>query len=183
MRRNIILLFLSISGLFAHAQTIGVKTNLLYDVTTTLNLGVEFALSSKVTFDLSANYNPWDFSENRQLKHWMVQPEARYWLCEKFNGHFFGFHAHAGEFNMGGIKLLGMEKHRYEGFAFGAGVSYGYQWILNNRWNIEASLGFGYMNLDYDKYHCEKCGEKIGEMTKHFIGPTKAAISLIYIIK
>lgn len=183
MRRSFIFLCLSISFLCVHAQTIGVKTNLLYDATTSLNLGVELALSPKVTFDLSGNYNPWNFSEDKKLKHWMVQPEVRYWLCEKFNGHFFGFYAHAGEFNMGGVKLLGMEDYRYEGFAFGGGVSYGYQWILSKRWSLEASLGLGYTNLDYDKFYCGKCGDKIGEETKHFVGPTKAAISLIYIIK
>lgn len=182
MRRSFILLCLSISFLCMRAQTIGVKTNLLYDATTTFNLGVEFALSPKVTLDLSGNYNPWTFSENKKLKHWLAQPEVRYWLCEKFNGHFFGLHALAGEFNMGGIKLFGMEDYRYEGFAYGAGLSYGYQWIINRRWSLEASLGLGYVYLDYDKFNCEKCGEKIGESTKHFVGPTKAAISLIYII-
>lgn len=184
MRRSFILLYLSVSSiLFVHAQNIGVKTNLLYDATTTMNLGVEFALSPKVTIDLSGNYNPWEFGDNKKLKHWMVQPEVRYWLCEKFNGHFLGFHVHGGEFNMGGIKQLGMEKYRYEGYAAGGGVSYGYQWILGKRWSIEASLGIGYTYLDYDKFLCEKCGDKIGEETKHFVGPTKAAISLIYIIK
>lgn len=183
MRRSFILLCLSISFLCVHAQTIGVKTNLLYDATTSLNLGGELALSPKVTLDLSGNYNFWTFSEDKKLKHWMIQPEVRYWLCEKFNGHFLGFHTHVGEFNMGGVKLFGMEKYRYEGFAFGAGVSYGYQWILNERWSVEASLGLGYTNLQYDKFYCGKCGDKIGEETKHFVGPTKAAISLIYIIK
>lgn len=184
MRRSFFLLYLSISSLlFVHAQHVGVKTNLLYDATTTMNLGVEFALSPKVTFDLSGNYNPWTFSENKKLKHWLVQPEFRYWFCEKFNGHFLGIHAHGGEFNMGGIKLLGMEDYRYEGYAVGGGLSYGYQWILSKRWSLEASLGFGYTYLDYDKFYCEECGDKIGEETKHFVGPTKAAVSLIYIIK
>jgi len=184
MRRSFILLYLSISSfLFAHAQIIGVKTNLLYDATTTMNLGLEIALSPKVTIDLSGNYNPWEFSENKKLKHWMAQPEVRYWLCEKFNGHFFGIHAHGGEFNMGNIELLNMEKYRYEGLFYGGGISYGYQWILSKRWSLEASLGFGYTYLDYDKFYCEKCGDKIGEETRHFIGPTKASVSLIYIIK
>lgn len=184
MRRSFILLYLSISSfLFIHAQSIGVKTNLLYDVTTTMNLGVEFALSPKITVDLSGNYNPWEFSDNKKLKHWMIQPEVRYWLCEKFNGHFFGAHLHGGEFNMGGVKLFGLDKYRYEGTAIGGGFSYGYQWLLNNRWSLEASFGLGYTHLDYDKFYCGKCAEKLGEKTKHFVGPTKASVSLIYIIK
>lgn len=107
------------------------------------------------------------------MKHWLVQPEARYWLCEKFNGHFFGIHAHGGQYNWGGMlpwgfkdgKMFGIEsrqmsEHRFQGWLAGAGISYGYQWILSNRWSLEASLGVGYAYLDYGKYKCEKCGEK-----------------------
>ena len=35
----------------------------------------------------------------------MVQPELRYWLCDKFNGHFFGFHLMGGAYNTTGIDL------------------------------------------------------------------------------
>lgn len=41
-----------------HAQEVAIKSNLLYDATTTLNLGVEMGLSAKSTLDISANYNP-----------------------------------------------------------------------------------------------------------------------------
>ena len=64
----------------AFAQKVGIKTNLLYDATTTMNLGIEFGLAPKWTLDISGNYNPWTFSENRKMKHWLIQPEARYWL-------------------------------------------------------------------------------------------------------
>lgn len=180
----------------AQAQKAAVKTNLLYDATSTLNLGFEFGLSKKWTLDVSGNYNPWTFSANRKMKHWLVQPEARYWLCEKFNGHFFGIHAHGGQYNWGGMlpwgfkngKMFGIEsrqmsEHRFQGWLAGAGISYGYQWILSNRWSLEASLGVGYAYLDYGKYKCEKCGEKIKDEHRNYFGPTKAAISIIYIIK
>lgn len=67
----------------ASAQKAAIKTNLLYDATTTFNLGAEFALSPKWTLDVSGNYNPWTFSNNKKWKHWLVQPEARYWFCNK----------------------------------------------------------------------------------------------------
>lgn len=152
-------------------------------MTTTLNLGLEIGLAPKWTLELPVNYNPWEFSKNRKLKHWLVQPEFRYWFCEKFNGHFLGFHGIAGGYNIGGIKIGSLEDHRYEGNMYGAGISYGYQWILNKRWSIEATLGIGYVYLDYDKFPCEQCGKKIGNYTKNYFGPTKAGISLIYIIR
>ena len=48
---------------------------------------------------------------------------------------------------------------------------------------IEANLGIGYARLHYDKYKCQKCGEKIGTESRNYFGPTKAGISLIYYLK
>lgn len=195
MLKKLMLVVLVSIGMPAFAQKAGIKTNLLYDATSTMNLGVEFGLSQKWTFDILGNYNPWDF-DGRKMKHWLVQPEVRYWLCEKFNGHFFGLHTHGGQYNFGGMlpwgfsngKMFGIEnknilKYRYQGWLVGAGISYGYQWILGNRWNLEASLGIGYAYMDYDKYPCGNCGEKLESGHRNYFGPTKAAVSIIYIIK
>lgn len=69
------------------------------------NLGVEVGLSKKLTVDIPFYYNPWKYSDNKMLKLVMVQPELRYWLCDKFNGHFFGFHLMGGAYNTTGIDL------------------------------------------------------------------------------
>ena len=72
------LLYLLVAGLFLfivtplHAQRWGVKTNVLYDATSTINLGVEVGLAPKWTLDVSGNYNPWTFSDYKKLKHWML---------------------------------------------------------------------------------------------------------------
>ena len=47
------------------AQKFAIKSNLLYDATATINLGIEAGLSEKFTFDLSANYNPFQFADNK----------------------------------------------------------------------------------------------------------------------
>lgn len=57
---------------------VGIKTNLLYDATSTLNLGVEFRTGRRTSFDMSANWNPFSFSDNRKWKHLLIQPEFRY---------------------------------------------------------------------------------------------------------
>ncbi|MDD2594285.1 MAG: DUF3575 domain-containing protein [Bacteroidales bacterium] len=183
------------SGVFA--QKVGVKSNILYDATTTINLGVEIGLAPKWTLDISGNYNPWTFTDNHKMKHWLVQPEVRYWTCQRFSGHFVGVHGHGGVYNVGGMlpwgfksgKMFGVIEnedimnHRYEGWLAGAGVSYGYHWVLGSRYGLEASVGAGYAYLSYDKYRCEKCGEKLSSGSKHYLGPTKAAITLIILIK
>ena len=84
-------------GWSAHAQKVAVKTNLLYGAgTLTPNLGVEFGLGKRTTLDISGGYNPWNrqgtATDNKKWVHNIVQPEFRYWLCQRFNGHFFGVH-------------------------------------------------------------------------------------------
>ena len=79
-------------GWGAKAQTVAVKSNILYDATATVNLGAEVAFNRHWSLDISGNYNGWDVASDKSWKHWMVQPEARYWLHEKFNGHYFGVH-------------------------------------------------------------------------------------------
>ena len=187
MKKALVLLAFSLLSFAAYSQVVGIKSNLLYDATTSMNLGVEVALAPKLTLDISGNYNPWEFN-NKQFKHWLVQPELRYWLCEKFNGSFFGIHAHYAEFNAKGIKLPfdlypGLKDHRYQGKLYGAGVSYVYHWILKKRWSMEATVGVGYARVDYDRYNCQDCGTKLNSGHKNYFGPTKLGLSLIYIIK
>ncbi len=171
------------------AQDIAVKTNLLYWGTTTPNLSPEFGLGRKTTLELTGAYNPWTLNkaDNRKMKHWMVMPEFRYWLCERFNGHFFGLHSGYAFYNISGVRVPFEPKHtkdhRYQGWATGAGIAYGYSWILSPRWNMEATVGVGYIYTRYDKYECATCGKFKGSQDKHYFGPTKAAVSIIYNIK
>lgn len=173
-----------------HAQSVGIKTNAAHwAMMATPNIGIEMSLNRKYTLDVEAGYNPFTFNDNKKFKHWIVMPELRYWTCESFNGHFFGVHALASEFNVGGIdipigRLKDIKDHRYEGYAFGGGISYGYQWPIAKRLNLELSIGAGYAYLLYDKYKCEKCGDKIeSDVKDNYFGITKAAVSLIYFIK
>lgn len=173
------------------AQQVAVKSNLLYDATSTINLGLELGLSPKWTLDVSGNYNPWTFSDNRKWKHWMVQPEARYWFCNRLMGGFLAAHLLGGQLNFGNwdtdFKLLGtdfsvLKDHRVEGWFVGAGVGYGYAWPLGKHWNLEAELGVGYAYLRYDKFRCARCGEKMeGGRSHNYFGPTKAALNLVYV--
>ena len=69
------------STICLHAQKIGIKNNLLYDATTTLNLGVELGISKKTTAQLFYGFNPWKFHTSAnagiQLRHWVVVPVFR----------------------------------------------------------------------------------------------------------
>jgi len=171
---------------YTHAGVVAIKSNLLYDATTTLNLGAEFRLSNHLTFDLPFNYNPWTFSDNKKIKHWLVQPELRYWVNESFKGSFWGLHVHGGQFNTAKI----IDSYRYEGWLAGAGISYGYRWNFSNHWGMEATIGAGYAYIDYTKYTaegtspdgCKTCGQKLSSDNVNYWGITKAGLSLIYTI-
>ncbi|MDR0334123.1 MAG: DUF3575 domain-containing protein [Dysgonamonadaceae bacterium] len=161
----------------------GIKTNLLYDATATFNLAVEFRTGEKTSLEIPFNYNPFTFSNNRKWKHFLVQPEFRYWTRETFDGHFFGLHGHYAIYNVGNLpKPFSpyMQKHRFQGWLAGAGVSYGHRWNFNHRWAMEATVGVGYAYLSYDKFDCGKCGEFLSSHTKNYFGPTKVGLSLIY---
>ena len=172
----------------ASAQQVAVKTNLLYDATTTPNIGAEVGIGKKHTMQLYYGLNPWEFSGDnggKYFKHWLLEPEYRYWFCHRFQGSFVGIHGLGGEFNAANVKLpFGIEKglrdHRYEGWYIGGGLTYGYQWVLSRHWNFEASLGVGVIYADYQKYECGECGRKVGDDDTFYVGPTKAVLSLIY---
>jgi hypothetical protein len=260
MKKIALLLFLVllVTDMKLSAQDMALKTNILYDATTTIHLGYEVALNHKTTLDLWVNYNPWilghkwvgiegegsNFVKRRDtgLKHLMIQPEVRWWFCEKFNGHFFGLHAHGGVFNVGAIKMPfrwgdyglseypvemttidgytvkgiqyargtvpyqglidkfgekeaydqmiysnsdrdGIYTNSFEGWFVGLGVSYGYHWVLSSRFSMEFTIGLGYIYFDYEKVRCTDCKQVIGENKTHYFGPTRAGLSLVYMLK
>ena len=173
-----------------HAQKIGLKTNVLYGVgTLTPNLGMEIFLGNQSTLNISGGYNPWNLEgtpeNNKKLAHWLGNIEYRWWLCESFNGHFFGAHILGGQYNIGehDIPLLFDKEFRYEGWTTGAGINYGYHWMWNKQWSMEFNIGFGYAYLEYDQYDCLQCAKKKGRYTKNYFGPTQMGVSLIFMIK
>ena len=153
----------------------------------TPNLALEIGTARKQSIQLMYSINPWKVKDNKSLRHWIASPEYRWWFCHRFNGSFIGVHGLGGQYNISRVKFpFGFWKnmddgHRYQGWMVGAGVSYGYQWILSKHWNLEAEIGVGYIHLNYKKYNCETCGEEIARKKKNYASPTKAGISLIYL--
>ena len=145
----------------APAQSIAVKSNVLYDLTGTRNLG-----------------------ENKKMKHILIQPEYRWWLNETFIGSFFGVQAHFAQYNFGGTTpFTTVKNNRYQGNLIGCGVTYGHQWLLSTFWSLEASISVGYAHLTYDKYGPAKGDALIEKSHSNYVGPTQLGISFIYFIQ
>ena len=184
---TVILLVVPLLCFKSNAQDLVVKTNLPYLLTTTPNIGVEYAFARNFSIELTTGYNPFKFGENKRFKHWVVWPELRYWTYESLNGHFFGLHGVSGVFNIGGWdlgieKLSPLKDKRVQGTAYGAGISYGYAWIIENRWAIEFTAGLGIARVEYDSYSLSS-GAQNGLGKKEYYGPTKGAVSIVYTIR
>lgn len=189
--KKIFILLVFIFGVMAGAkgQNAALKTNLLSDALLNVNAGIEVGLAPRWSVDLSGEYNKWSV-DGHEWKHWLAQPEARYWFCDRFAGHFLGVHALGGQYNFGNfdtsLSFLGTDYSkfadmRHQGWYVGGGIAYGYAFILNRSWNLELELGLGYVYTRYDAFKCTGCGKKIEEeKSHHYIGPTKAAINLVY---
>lgn len=184
----------------ANAQKAAIKTNALYWATTTPNIGMEFALGDRWTFELEGGYNPWnlDSDNNMKVKHWLVSPEFRYWFCNSFQGHFIGINANYMQFNIGGlpegmpnlfvnlnteVPMPDLSVARIQGWAVGAGLTYGYAFPIARRWNMELTIGYGWWYTEYDQYESRKCGLFQQAVARHALGPATAGISFIYMIK
>ena len=186
----IILLALAVGQRDVHAQKVAVKSNLVSDALSNVNLGLEVGLSRQWTLDVTGDVNFWQFDDGKRWKHAIVQPEARYWFCDRFMGHFVGIHAHGGYYNVGfipnqldflGSPLKNLTDARYQGWMVGAGLGYGYSIVLSRHFNLEMEAGIGYAYTRYDRYACGSCGKRLEEdQPHHYVGPTKLAVNLVY---
>lgn len=174
--RNILFAAVIVLGFVssARSQSVAIKTNSFYWAALTSNLGIELGISPKMTFEFAGAYKPWHLKTEDWMRFWFVQPEARYWFCERFEGHFLGLHLHGGQY------YACRKRKIYDGYLAGGGFTYGYNWILSPRWNLELLLGVGYVRLWYKKrpdLPCVKCFEN---GTKNYVGPTKIALTFSY---
>lgn len=177
MKKLLLVFLVIVAGLIAEracAQNVALKTNALYWLTTSPNLGLEIGLNPKLSLELAAVFNPWTFSDDRKMRFWLAQPELRYWPCERFEGHFYGLHLHGAQY------FGGFHSKRYDGYLAGGGFTYGYNWILSPHWNLEAAVGLGYAHLWYKQSPRTPCLKCRTHERKNYVGPTKVAVSLVY---
>ena len=182
MKRKLIILAMFFAFLCvpfsARSQIVGVHTNGLGWVTAMPNIGLEVGFAKNWSFELDGGINPFSWSEGRKTKLWAVQPELKWWPAHNFTGHYIGLHGQYGQYDWG------LWKYRYKGFLGGCGLSYGYAWMVHKRWNIEATVGFGWNLLGVDhKYDRRDPLVYYGPAAHGQWGLTKVGIKVTYIIK
>ena len=81
------------------------------------------------------------------------------------------------DFELGGKGYLG------DKWSYGGGVAYGYSLPVGHRFNVDFTLGIGYLGGLYKEY-IPLDGHYVWQTTKkrRWFGPTKAGISLVWLI-
>jgi len=165
------------------------KTNLLHDATASVNLALEYGFSPHWSAEVSASVNMWDLPDQLRLKHAIVQPELRYWLCDRFGGWFFDAHVIGGYTpGVGGFWDFSQYYHKFpnlktfllkDAIILGIGGGVGYDVVLSRHWNLEFELGLGYMYVRGDEFWNDTLVLKASEFD--YLGPTRLGLTISYI--
>lgn len=158
-----------------------VKTNLLYDALLVPNLGLEFYVGKNWSITGNWMYAWW--KNDNVHNYWRTYGgdiELRRWLGNQpLTGHHFGVYAQmlTYDFELGGRGYLGNK------WTYGGGVSYGYSKSLSRYFNLDFTIGIGFLRSKYKEY-LPLDGHYVWQSTHlgNWICPTKAEITLVWLI-
>ncbi|MFR9524242.1 MAG: DUF3575 domain-containing protein [Rikenellaceae bacterium] len=167
---------------------LALKTNLLYDVVTVVNVEAEVPIGEK--YSIAAEWIfPWWVSKDNgtALQLLSGSVEGKYWFGDRTNvpkltGWFGGVYVG------GGLYDFQWKDNGYQGeFYIAAGLSAGYAHTINRSetLRLEYSLGMGYLNTDYRYYEGRQNNEYLvwqHDGRYRWIGPTKAKVSLVWML-
>lgn len=181
-RKRIILTALLLAALWimphkTSAQFFAVRADALAACTGTLHLGAEASVADRWSVEASGYWNPIRTSA-LSLTFGAVQLGPRYWFYESFVGHFVGVQLSYANY------LVGRRTCRYDGWACGAGVSYGYAWMLSKRWNITVEGGIGiYRTKDTqrDPTVSDRDVEYIRHARRWVLAPSRLEVAVCYL--
>lgn len=163
---------------------ISVKTNLMAYSTLIPNVGVEVRITPRWSFEVTGMYSPYNlFVHDFKTRVLAMKPELRYWWGESLRkGHFIGIHMPIAGFNIQINKDFRYQDPNHA--LWGLGINYGYAMLVGKRqnWSLDFTIGFGYMDISYDKYEGVRNGKFVESVKKGYFGPTRVGINLSYII-
>lgn len=169
------------------------KTNMLYDALAVPNIGVEFHLGKNWSVAGNWMYAWWD--SDKKHRYWRIyggELAVRKWFGKAakekpLTGHHIGVYGQAFtyDFEWKGTGYIGglPGKSLWNNANYAAGIEYGYSLPVARRLNIDFTLGVGYWGGTYYTYR-PLDGHYVWESTRqrHWIGPTKAEISLVWLL-
>ena len=158
------------------------RTNMLYDLALTPTIGVDFHLGRNWTLGANWSYAWWHkdswsyyhrvYGGDINLRKYFGASARR----RPLSGHHIGIYAQAltYDFEYGSTGFL-IE------FSYGGGLEYGYSLPVSRTLNIDFSIGCGYLGGEYKVYDPIDDHYVWRETRqRHWFGPTKAEISLVW---
>ena len=159
---------------FASAQTSDsasgkktyLKANALFLPIGMLNLGLEHQLGEKWTLQGEVFVSPWKSFMGKYAQIYMGGVEGRYYFNEAFKHWYVGGNLHFSAFNMQKWSYWSDRLAQYDpnspfyrlsdlyqrGFSIMLGATIGYQWQINNQWNLDLFVGGGHSEGFYHGY-------------------------------
>lgn len=168
------------------APTFLLRTNGLYDLALSPNIGLEWQASFGMAFQFDYVGAWWNSpSKNRFFSNYGFQTEIRYYFKHKNTANpFRGLHAGVYgqmatfdfEFGGEGVQCPNLDD------AWGLGLSGGYTLPISRRWAIDFVLGLGYFTAKYKTYDPTYNGvyQATGTKRLKFFGPTKLEVSFVW---
>lgn len=169
----------------------GLRTNMLYDLALTPNIGVDFYLGSNLSLSAIWAYSWWKSdAAHFYWRNYGGDISLRYWFgadATPLTGHHIGIYAQTTtfDFEFGGKGYMGGKPGGtlMNDFNWSAGVEYGYSLSLTNSLNLDFSIAAGYIDYTYHTYSPEdECYVRLATNRLRTIFPTKAEISLVWIL-
>lgn len=169
-----------------------IKTNMLYDLAAVPNVGLELYLGHGWSLSADGMYAWW--SKDSSHRYWRIYGgglTARRWFGKAasrkpLTGHHIGLYAGVVTFDfewgkrgyMGGIPRGTL----FDRCMVFGGVEYGYSLPVSRRFNIDFTLGIGYLGGKYIKYDPVNGHYFEDSVVKlNYFGPTRAEVSLVWL--
>ena len=181
---------------FTQKATIALRSNLLYDALTWLNVGVEIPFAKGRFSVLYDHQFPWwrggEGNNKFCMRYLQMSGEVRWWfhprtkpstrhqiVRQNLTGHFVGLYGMGGKWDFEhGRKIC------YQGEFWSAGFSYGYAMPIGRRLNLEFSLSVGYASIPYRHFIPSEDYEVLYRDpndvgTWNYFGVTKVGVTLV----
>ncbi|MDN3667217.1 DUF3575 domain-containing protein [Algibacter miyuki] len=183
MRKIITLAILMSLPLFSSGQ-VSIKGNMLTALVAVPNFGVETHLGTHTTFQFDAAASFWT-KDGAPIKFIMVFPEFRYYTRESGSGFFVGAHIGGAKYKLQKPQYFDTDYYQ-DGYSVFYGMTLGYQFELNDRFNLELFLGGGnqqgyYKGLSLETGERVESAEKFNKSGEWL--PYRGGLMLVYKLK
>lgn len=169
------------------ADNLYVSTNMLYDAALTPNIGLGLRINDRLSIAADWMYARWNNRDRR--RYWRIYGgdiEVRYHIGKPRQGSPLGGH-HIGAYcSIACYDFQAGRSHRgvlSDKYNYAAGLSYTYSLPVSTHFNIDFSLGLGYLWGTYKRHTpIDDCDVWLSTHRLGWFGPTKVGVSLVWLL-